>query len=177
MRAEKVFVSADRLCHSGTGIETQWIGKPMKRDVEKAAEAMRTLFPPTPLQLNEHLSGRYGASIYLKREDLSPVRSYKIRGAFNFFRKVIERGGTGKTFEHEPIGGQPRGGQRRDGGASARHGNHVHALLLRRIDEAPARITDQRGSGIADKGDRKTARQVLEQLRHTLHFVVLVVRD
>lgn len=58
----------------------------MKQDVEKAAAAMREIFPPTPLQLNEHLSARYGATVFLKREDLSPVRSYKIRGAFNFFR-------------------------------------------------------------------------------------------
>lgn len=50
---------------------------------------MRDLFAATPLQLNDHLSSQYGARIYLKREDLSPVRSYKIRGAFNFFRKAL----------------------------------------------------------------------------------------
>ena len=54
----------------------------------RAAEAaMRDVFPPTPLQKNAHLSERFGADIYLKREDLSPVRSYKIRGAFNAMRK------------------------------------------------------------------------------------------
>jgi threonine dehydratase len=53
-----------------------------------AAQAMRDLFPPTPLQKNVHLSERYGAEIWLKREDLSPVRSYKIRGAFNAMRKI-----------------------------------------------------------------------------------------
>ena len=45
----------------------------------RAAEAtmrMRELFPETPLQLNDHLSNIYGAKIWLKREDLSPVRSY-----------------------------------------------------------------------------------------------------
>jgi threonine dehydratase len=36
------------------------------------------------------LSARYGARIWLKREDLSPVRSYKIRGAFNFIRKALK---------------------------------------------------------------------------------------
>lgn len=49
--------------------------------------ALRDLFPPTPLQRNDHLSARYGAEIWLKREDLSPVRSYKIRGAFTAMRK------------------------------------------------------------------------------------------
>jgi threonine dehydratase len=60
-----------------------------RQDVDRAEEALRSLFPATPLQLNDHLSARYGAEIWLKREDLSPVRSYKIRGAFNFFRKAI----------------------------------------------------------------------------------------
>lgn len=54
----------------------------------RAAEAaLRAVFPPTPLSRNEHLSERYGADIWLKREDLSPVRSYKLRGAFNAMRK------------------------------------------------------------------------------------------
>jgi threonine dehydratase len=54
-----------------------------------ATRAMRTVFPATPLLRNDHLSERYGADIWLKREDLSPVRSYKLRGAFNAMRKLI----------------------------------------------------------------------------------------
>ncbi|PTX58055.1 L-threonine ammonia-lyase [Litoreibacter ponti] len=54
----------------------------------RATTAMRALFEPTPLQLNDFLSERYGARIFLKREDLSPVRSYKIRGAFNAMSKL-----------------------------------------------------------------------------------------
>ncbi|VDC21918.1 threonine ammonia-lyase IlvA [Pseudogemmobacter humi] len=59
-------------------------------DAEAATRALRQLFPATPLQRNEHLSARYGADIWLKREDLTPVRSYKLRGAFNAMRKVRE---------------------------------------------------------------------------------------
>ncbi|WP_307233349.1 threonine ammonia-lyase [Pararhizobium capsulatum] len=81
----------------------------MKLDVPTATEALRALFPPTPLQLNEHLSARYGASIYLKREDLSPVRSYKIRGAFNFFRKAITSGAADKTFVCASAGNHAQG--------------------------------------------------------------------
>jgi threonine dehydratase len=77
--------------------------------VNQAREAMREIFPETPLQLNEHLSRRYGADIWLKREDLSPVRSYKIRGAFNFFRKVIAAGATGKTFVCASAGNHAQG--------------------------------------------------------------------
>ena len=54
-----------------------------------ATEAMRAVFAPTPLLRNDFLSERYQADIWLKREDLSPVRSYKLRGAFNAMRKVI----------------------------------------------------------------------------------------
>lgn len=58
----------------------------------RAAEAaMREVFPPTPLQRNAMLSDRFEADIYLKREDLSPVRSYKIRGALNAMRKQTDR--------------------------------------------------------------------------------------
>ena len=55
----------------------------------KAAQAMRELFEETPMQRNDHLSQKYGADIWLKREDLSPVRSYKIRGAFNAISSAL----------------------------------------------------------------------------------------
>ncbi|MBY6120565.1 threonine ammonia-lyase IlvA [Mameliella alba] len=59
------------------------------QDQARAAEAaMRDVFPPTPLLRNAHLSERFGAEVLLKREDLSPVRSYKLRGAFNAMRKA-----------------------------------------------------------------------------------------
>jgi threonine dehydratase len=54
-----------------------------------AASKMRPVFPATPLLKNELLSDRFEAEIWLKREDLTPVRSYKLRGAFNAMRKVI----------------------------------------------------------------------------------------
>ena len=59
----------------------------MTFDPDSALAAMRELFEPTPCVRNEFLSDRYGADIWLKREDLSPVRSYKIRGAWNAMRK------------------------------------------------------------------------------------------
>ncbi|MBD2756975.1 threonine ammonia-lyase [Spirosoma validum] len=48
-----------------------------------AAERLQGIAVHTPLQENINLSDRYGANIYLKREDLQVVRSYKIRGAYN----------------------------------------------------------------------------------------------
>lgn len=61
--------------------------------VRDAATAIRPLFAPTPLQENGFLSERHCGRILLKREDLSPVRSYKIRGAFNFLRKRVAQDG------------------------------------------------------------------------------------
>ena len=58
-------------------------------DARRAETALRAVLAPTPLLRNDHLSARYGADIWLKREDLSPVRSYKLRGAFNAMRKVL----------------------------------------------------------------------------------------
>ncbi|NIY95037.1 threonine ammonia-lyase IlvA [Salipiger sp. HF18] len=59
-------------------------------DARQAAQHMREVFPETPLLRNAHLSERFGAEIWLKREDLSPVRSYKLRGAFNAMSKRPE---------------------------------------------------------------------------------------
>lgn len=50
----------------------------------KAAElAMRGVVRQTPLEQNANLSEEFSANVYLKREDLQIVRSYKIRGAYN----------------------------------------------------------------------------------------------
>ncbi len=65
-------------------------------DVQAAAERLRAVGVETPLQLSDRLSARYHASVYLKREDLQAVRSYKIRGAFNFIAGLpAERLGAG----------------------------------------------------------------------------------
>ncbi|HLT42029.1 MAG TPA: threonine ammonia-lyase IlvA [Sphingobacteriaceae bacterium] len=52
-------------------------------DSEAALMRIKDVINRTPLQYNKRLSDRYGASIYLKREDQQVVRSYKLRGAYN----------------------------------------------------------------------------------------------
>ena len=81
----------------------------MKKAVDNAMGVMRDLFPPTPLQHNLYLSDRYGARIFLKREDLSPVRSCKIRGAFNFFRKALAQDTTAERFVCASAGNHAQG--------------------------------------------------------------------
>lgn len=61
---------------------------PRLDEVYEAAERLHGVATHTPLMANLNLSERYGANIYLKREDLQIVRSYKIRGAYNSMAKL-----------------------------------------------------------------------------------------
>lgn len=78
-------------------------------NVRQAAIAMRALFPATPMQRNAHLSAKYGADIWLKREDLSPVRSYKLRGAFNAMSKRIAENPDQQLFVCASAGNHAQG--------------------------------------------------------------------
>src|SRR5690606_15170820 len=61
-----------------------------KLDSEAALERIKNVINRTPLQYAARLSEQYDASIYLKREDLQVVRSYKLRGAFNKISQLEE---------------------------------------------------------------------------------------
>lgn len=56
---------------------------PKLSKIKEAAITLQEVVIKTPLQENWNLSFKYGANIFLKREDLQQVRSYKIRGAYN----------------------------------------------------------------------------------------------
>src|SRR3989338_9831713 len=53
------------------------------KDIEDAAKRLKDIAQKTPLQYSKRLSKKYKANIYIKREDLQEVRSFKIRGAYN----------------------------------------------------------------------------------------------
>jgi threonine dehydratase len=53
-----------------------------------AFERLKNIVRATPLQLHQKLSQRFDAKIWLKREDLQIVRSYKIRGAYNLISSL-----------------------------------------------------------------------------------------
>ncbi len=75
----------------------------------QSTKRLRDLFPRTPLQRNEHLSQRFAADIWLKREDLSPVRSYKLRGAFTALRKVRAQNPGQRAFVCASAGNHAQG--------------------------------------------------------------------
>ncbi|MDO5115461.1 MAG: threonine ammonia-lyase IlvA [Synergistaceae bacterium] len=70
--------------------------RPQLHDVQKAKQRISGVVVNTPLMLNIPLSERYGANVWLKREDMQIVRSYKIRGAYNKIASLspeeLERG-------------------------------------------------------------------------------------
>src|SRR5690606_11507686 len=57
-------------------------------EIMVANQALKDVVIKTPLQKNELLSARYDCNVYLKREDLQVVRSFKLRGAYNFIRSL-----------------------------------------------------------------------------------------
>lgn len=60
-------------------------------DIIVANHMLKDVVYKTPLQKNQILSDRFGCNVYLKREDLQVVRSFKIRGAYNTIRSLSEQ--------------------------------------------------------------------------------------
>lgn len=60
-------------------------------DFKEAAKRLKEIVIKTPLQYNLHLSKRFQCNIYLKREDLQIVRSYKLRGAYNLMKSLSQQ--------------------------------------------------------------------------------------
>ncbi|WP_156519311.1 pyridoxal-phosphate dependent enzyme, partial [Rhodococcus sp. EPR-134] len=60
------------------------------QEIDAAIERIQHVIAATPLQYSDRLSALTGAHVYLKREDLQGVRSYKIRGAYNLIAQLNE---------------------------------------------------------------------------------------
>ncbi len=82
-----------------------------KTAIDKAHERISEVAHKTPLQLNNNLSEQYECNIFLKREDMQSVRSFKIRGAYN---KI-------KQLSHEKI---------KNGVVCASAGNHAQGVAF-----------------------------------------------
>jgi threonine dehydratase len=59
-------------------------------DILSASERLKGVVSHTSTAYNQQLSEQYDANIYLKREDLQVVRSYKIRGAYNLISSLSQ---------------------------------------------------------------------------------------
>ncbi len=88
-------------------------------DVQAAAGRLHGVALRSPLERNDRLSRLFGAEVWLKREDLQPVRSYKLRGAYNLISSLSPT-------------------ERANGVVCASAGNHAQgvAFTCRRLDVA-----------------------------------------
>jgi threonine dehydratase len=59
-------------------------------DIDEAAQRIAGVVTPSPLQISDRLSQTTRATVYLKREDLQTVRSYKLRGAYNLLMQLTD---------------------------------------------------------------------------------------
>jgi len=59
-------------------------------DIDEAARRIADVVSVSPLQHSDRLSAATGAEVYLKREDLQTVRSYKLRGAYNLLKQLSD---------------------------------------------------------------------------------------
>ena len=59
-------------------------------DFHGAAQRLKKIVNRTPLALNANLSRKYQCNVFLKREDLQVVRSYKLRGAYNMMSSLSQ---------------------------------------------------------------------------------------
>lgn len=57
-------------------------------NIDAAYNTLKSVVLKTPLQFHRKLSEKFQAEIYLKREDLQMVRSYKLRGAYNLMQSL-----------------------------------------------------------------------------------------
>ena len=66
------------------------------QDIIRAEQRLKKVLNRMPLMRSDVLSERYDCNVYLKREDLQVVRSFKIRGAYNKMhtlpQEVLARG-------------------------------------------------------------------------------------
>jgi len=80
-------------------------------DIIVASHALKDVVRHTPLMKDHVLSQRYNCNVYLKREDLQAVRSFKIRGAYNYMSNLNEE-------------------ERRRGVVCASAGNHAQGVAF-----------------------------------------------
>lgn len=75
----------------------------------QARKSIENVVNYTPLQYNARLSKKFDAHIYLKREDLQPVRSYKLRGAYHKIKTLFNEGRTSEGIVCASAGNHAQG--------------------------------------------------------------------
>jgi threonine dehydratase len=76
--------------NKATNTEHARLASELGMDFSATLERVRKVAYKTPLVLNLNLSRKYACNVFLKREDLQVVRSYKLRGAYNMMSRLPE---------------------------------------------------------------------------------------
>ena len=119
---------------------------PDRAAIESAADFLRAIVPPTPQYIWPQVADAFGAEVWFKHENHTPIGAFKARSASMYFQKVMQR---------EP--GCP-------GVITATRGNHGQAVALaaRRL-ELPATIYVPHGnSHEKNRAMRALGAEVLE---------------
>lgn len=82
---------------------------PTLESIIQARKSIENVVNYTPLQYSTRLSEKFGAHIYLKREDLQPVRSYKLRGAYHKIKSLFSEGKTSEGIVCASAGNHAQG--------------------------------------------------------------------
>lgn len=64
------------------------MGKVVLEDILRAGQTLKGVINKTPLHRHDLLSEKYQCNVFLKREDLQVVRSFKLRGAYNMINSI-----------------------------------------------------------------------------------------
>lgn len=125
------------------------------QSIEEAADRLAGVIIETPLQFNKRLSDATGAQVWLKREDLQPVRSYKLRGAYNL---ISQLGADEQTAGVVCASAGNHGQGVAFACAQARHRNQGRRAVHHTAAEAAADAPAGRGLGRTDRPRRDLRR-------------------
>jgi threonine dehydratase len=104
---------------------------PAREQIESAAQMLASLVPPTPQYQWPQVAAAFGAEVWLKHENHTPIGAFKARSAATYFHKLMER---------EPAC---------RGVITATRGNHGQAVgLAARRFKLPATIYVPHGNGM-----------------------------
>ena len=71
-------------------------------DIVKANEVLKNVVERTPLDFDRYLSEKYGATIYIKKENMQKVRSFKLRGAYYAIHQLRQGTWCGLCISRKP---------------------------------------------------------------------------
>jgi threonine dehydratase len=126
-------------------------------NIIKSYYKIKPFINKTPLEFNERLSSKYGANIYLKREDLQKTRSFKIRGSLNkiiksFLKKTLDQK---KNFLEKSLDQKSQAKNLTESLISNQY-ESTESLISNQSESTESLISNQYESLISNKSNKET---------------------